>query len=782
MVPLRSFVLLSGVFLLLLAARTAVARVIEHEHLETIILAQDDLDLFKVPFNLEETYTADFIPYTFNGTWRTDTTILYTSAMTGDILQFDVTSQRSSVIVDASELTSNLFKKPLDIVQFMLSPTGRFLLIGHDMKKGFRHSKFMRYVIYDIEKRKYDTIGNGTYISLAKWAPITDDLLYIVDNDIYYRRFISENDIEVQRLTYNGIVGVVYNGVPDWVYEEEVLHGASAVWFSPDGNRLVYATFDDRNVKEMSYFHYGEPGSLADQYPTEMKLKYPKPGTPNPVVSLTLVNLNDMGKSKIHLKAPVDAVGSDNVLFVVQWEGSYRIVVTWSNRVQNKAQVVWYNLNGDIIKTIDLEEHEGWLEMKNLFFYDGVIYMRKFQPSGTDAGRFHHVVRYDDVIGQTPTETDLTPGLSEVQAILGIDYINGRIYYLATAPGKPSQRNLYSVPVDGSEEPTCISCNVLTPEGNFCTYADAIFSLLRSYYVLTCQGPDPVSVSIFNSDHQKVYTWQDNLSLRSKLAERELPLVKNLHVRVNGYESKVKLFLPHNFDETKSYPMLVNVYAGPNTAQITDAASVGYSAYMTTNRHVIYALIDGRGSSNKGSKMLFEIYKKIGTVEIEDQISVTRYLQETYPWIDSKRTGIWGWSYGGFATAMILAKDSASVFKCGVSVAPVSSWIYYDSIYTERHMGLPTPDDNLYGYNETDVSRRVEGIRGKKFLVVHGSGDDNVHYQQSLALAKALEMADILFQQITYTDEAHGLLGVLPHLYHTMDRFWSDCFNLPHRY
>lgn len=636
----------------------------------------------------------------------------------------------------------------------------------------------MKYVIYDLQQRKYDSIENGAYLSLARWAPLSDDLLYIRDNDIYYRRFLRN----AQRVTNNGVDGVIYNGIPDWVYEEEVLHEASAVWFSPDGSRLVYATFDDTNVKDISYFHYGEPGSLEDQYPTEIKLKYPKPGTPNPVVSLTLVYLNDPMLPKIDLKAPIEAIGSDNVMANVAWDNLNEIAATWMNRVQNRARVVWYNLKGEIVKALDLVEEEGWLELKSLAFYEGSVFLRKLQPSGTPAGRFHHLTRYDDLNGERPTETDLTPGPSEVEVILGIDNANNRIYYLGSAPGQPSHRNLYSVPVDGSEEPTCISCEVLTPEGNRCSYTDVVFSPLKSHYVLTCFGPDPAFVSIFNSEHQRVFQWQDNLHVRRRLAGRILPNVKNLSVRVNGYDCRVRLVLPYEFDETKSYPMLVNVYAGPNTAQISEIFRVDYSMYMTTNRSVIYAFIDGRGSSNVGSKMLFEIYRKIGTVEIDDQISVTRYLQNTYPWIDSNRTGIWGWSYGGFAAAMVLAKDTASTFKCAVSVAPVSSWIYYDSIYTERFMGLPTEEDNLRGYNETDVSRRIEGIRGKKYLLVHGTGDDNVHYQQSLALAKALEVADILFQQITYTDEAHALFGVLPHLYHTMDRFWSECFNLPQIY
>lgn len=195
-----------------------------------------------------------------------------------------------------------------------------------------------------------------------------------------------------------------------------------------------------------------------------------------------------------------------------------------------------------------------------------------------------------------------------------------------------------------------------------------------------------------------------------------------------------------------------------------------------------------------------------------------RILQNQYKWIDANRTGLWGWSYGGFTTGMVLAQDATSVFKCGISVAPVTSWIYYgnwkekkngsvfsnditfsiatmissdwwqpcllsivvrfvtDSIYTERYMGLPIVEDNLIGYERTDISRRSEGIRGKKYMLIHGTADDNVHYQQAMALTKSLEHNDILFEQVTYTDETHDLKNVFPHLYHTMDKFWGECF------
>lgn len=218
----------------------------------------------------------------------------------------------------------------------------------------------------------------------------------------------------------------------------------------------------------------------------------------------------------------------------------------------------------------------------------------------------------------------------------------------------------------------------------------------------------------------------------------------------------VKLYLPPELDVTASnfstkYPMIVDVYGGPNSVRVIDSFALGFKDYLITNRKVIYCQIDGRGSGNKGKDMLFTLNNKLGTVEIEDQIAVAKYLQTTYDYIDNNRTAIWGWSYGGFATAMTLATDTNNVYQCGISVAPVTSWIYYDSIYTERYMGLPTAEDNLANYIASDVNQLVEKMRNHKFMLVHGNADDNVHFQQAMVLSKSLFKANIDFEQVVST-------------------------------
>ncbi|XP_071876668.1 venom dipeptidyl peptidase 4 [Bombus fervidus] len=760
-------------FLVVLVAGKSIPQVIDKDVGRYESSEGNDHHPVRVPFKLEETYDQSFRANIFNATWETDTEILYSDNYIGNIRVFDVTKGTTWVLLDSSVMAD--YEKP----SISFSFDNSFVAISHDYANGFRYSLYQRCDVYNTKTRTYTRIANGDRIPLFKWSPTRNALIYVHENDIYYQEF-SEGGSHIRRITNTGVLDTVYNGVPDWVYEEEVLASASALWFSPDGRQLAFATFNDTNVKDIEIPKYGSPGNMKDQYPKEIKIKYPKAGSPNPVVSMSVVDLDNWSSEILNLEPPTDIVGTDCVLYTVSWRTNHQVTVTWTNRVQNKTQIVLYDLRGNNSNIYYEEENEGWLRILPLVFHDEYVIIVKLQDSGTPAGRFQHATRFEYKDGKLIGERDLTPGAKEVISILAVDHARKRLYYLGNELDEPSHRNVYSVQLDGNEAPVCLSCNVFSPEGNRCTYAYAYFSTDSSNYALSCSGPDPLFITIMNANHKRIYNWEENRSLREKLATRTQPIFRDFYVTANGYKNKVKLSLPPDFDEKKSYPLLINVYAGPNTVRVTNEASFGFESYIVTNRSVIYGRIDGRGSAYKGSKMLFEIYRRLGTVEIEDQIAVTRILQETYSWIDSNRTAIWGWSYGGFSTAMVLATDKASVFKCGISVAPVTSWIYYDSLYTERFMGLPTPADNLYGYNHTDVARRVEGIRGKKYMLIHGTGDDNVHYQQSMALNKALVDKDIMFEQQSYTDEAHALSGVFPHLYHTMDRFWANCLGYSH--
>lgn len=253
-----------------------------------------------------------------------------------------------------------------------------------------------------------------------------------------------------------------------------------------------------------------------------------------------------------------------------------------------------------------------------------------------------------------------------------------------------------------------------------------------------------------------VLTWESNETPRETLTKYDVPRTVFLRIPVaDGYSAAVKLILPseidpNNYTGNTSYAMVVDVYGGPNSVRVTDSYAVDYRQFLITSRKVIYCLIDGRGSGNKGKNMLFEINNRMGTVEIADQIEVTQKLQTMYRFIDANRTAIWGWSYGGYATAHVLKADTNMVFQCGISVAPVSSWIYYDSIYTERYMGLPVATDNWANYESSDISRHLatDALRKHKYMLIHGNADDNVHYQNTLLFTDALVKANVDFEQV----------------------------------
>ena len=257
--------------------------------------------------------------------------------------------------------------------------------------------------------------------------------------------------------------------------------------------------------------------------------------------------------------------------------------------------------------------------------------------------------------------------------------------------------------------------------------------------------------------------FEDNSGLEERLEGKTLPVIEKTRVTIDnaGFsaEAQVKILKPPHMEAGVQYPVIVYIYGGPGYQQVTDSWSVGWGEYLATSRNVVYVLMDTRGTGGQSNEFMFSVYKRLGTVEMEDEISVTRQLVRDNNYMDPERVAIWGWSYGGFNTAMTLELDTGDeqVFKCGISVAPVSSWLLYDSIYTERYMALP--QDNHEGYNHSLITG-IENLKNKVWMLNHGVADDNVHYQHSMLLTKELEEHDVQFVQHSYPDENHGLRGV----------------------
>nr|XP_022913597.1 venom dipeptidyl peptidase 4 [Onthophagus taurus] len=725
------------------------------------------------PFQLDEYLNGAFSNKGFNGVWMSGTEFYYKDSTNNNVYIYNVEAPEESNLLFESDVLSN-YKG----ATFTLSPDTNFILIRHNSQSIFRHSTVAQFTVYGLLSKQYFDLANEELLQYASWSLEGSSIAYVLNNNIYYVSTPSNVTKPVQ-ITSNGENGVIYNGIPDWVYEEEVLSAGSAIWWSPDGSHIAFGYFNDEKVEDFTYFMYGGDDPTEDQYPKVVTLKYPKVGTRNPDFEVKVVSLSDPTNIKTLNVLPSGALSKDYVLFDVTWATNDEVVVVIENRIQNQATIRRCKLSET---TCDIEnefvENKGWLEIEAPYYsLDGTKYiMVTSQPEDDDS--YQHLVMYD-VSSKSPTR--LTHGKRVVLNILGWDETRNLIFYVGTPSNSPFQEHVYYYNITDKED-ICITCSLKTPEGD-CEFASASFSTDYSYFVEMCRGPGPNYIVINSVDgFNTAYPYETNDVLREKLLKKQsMQIINHDFILESGFTAKARLLLPPDADHTglTKYPMIVNVYGGPDSTQISDRFSTGFQNYIVTNRRYIYCYIDGRGSGNKGDNLRFQIYKKMGTVEIEDQIAVTKALRDTFSFIDPERIGIWGWSYGGFATAWALVKDVENVFRFGLSVAPVTDFLLYDTIYTERYMGLPDADDNQLGYNRTDLSREVESLRDKSFFLIHGNADDNVHYQQSMILSKALERADIMFYQMSYPDENHSLNGVSPHLYHTIDRYWARCFGLP---
>ncbi|XP_015112517.1 venom dipeptidyl peptidase 4 isoform X2 [Diachasma alloeum] len=718
----------------------------------------------------------------FNGTWINDDEILYRNE-SGDLMVYNIENSSARVLLPISHPA---LRSSFD---HQLSPDGKYMLFASNYQKFYRHTYLAEYRIVNLQTliEKLLTVGNSTNQQLATWTGAGNALVYVNQNNIYYRPE-AERAIDYQ-ITTSGVFGSIYNAVPDWVYEEEIFSSNKALWFSPSGKKMAFGYFDDSKTPIMNIPFYGYPGSLSFQYTSSITVRYPKSGTTNPTVKLFYVDLEKVVESHgnnislIEIEHPPQLANSERILAAVAFPTETIVSATWMNRVQNHAYFHLYDVENSVYTTaLDYREEHGWVEQYAAphFSRDGKTFILILpQKQQSDNDYWSHLVMVTNTASRTTRA--LTSGTFVVTEIVAWDQDNYLVYYLATVPGDPGQQHLYRLStLEERPAPECLSCGVKSEaDDTYCLYNEAQLSPDKSHYVLTCAGPGIPDISIYNTmNTSKVLTWETNVGVADLMAEKSRPLVKRFTVPVGGgFEAQVRLLIPPGADltGTTKYPMLVYVYGGPDTYQVTEKFHIDWGTYLVTNKNIIYAAIDGRGSGLKGNGMLFAGYRNLGTVEIYDQINVTRHLQENFPFIDKARSAIWGWSYGGYAAGMSLAMDRDAVFKCGMSVAPVTDWALYDSIYTERFMGLPTVSDNLNGYEQGQLLNKVENIKSNSYYLIHGTLDDNVHYQQSLLLAKVLEQKDILFRQQTYTDEDHGIAQSRSHLYHSMENFLDDC-------
>ncbi|KAJ2944626.1 hypothetical protein O0L34_g3978 [Tuta absoluta] len=713
-------------------------------------------------FSLEELIPLrpDFFPDRLTVQWTSDSEYVFSEPNLG-VRKYNVASDSFVTLLDVVDL--------MNLSQYSVSSFSKdekYLLLATKKRKVYRYSSIAEYSVYDIENNKTVIPLSPSLLQVVVWGA-GRSLAYVKDNNVYYVPDCSRPR-DITPLTNEGVPGQVYFGVTDWIYEEEIFNSAEALWFSPEGTYLAVASFNDTKVESAVYPFYGHPADLNFQYPHEIRFKYPKVGRANPKVGLRVFKPNDPSTDAWNIPAPVDIVGADHILARVNWASDHNLLVLWMNRRQSLSVLINCDLLKDQCSIVKQDtEPEGWIDIQEPLFDETGTQMVQIEPSQFGDKRYLHAVHYGFI---SQFALDMTPGNSTVTEILSWNAEKDTLHYILAPEDQPWLRQLWKVKAGDQK---CVSC-----KEPMCHNVNAMMSVGGSYGVLTCTATNtPPKTFLYDAKTENLRLLKDNTRLLDKLSRYTLPMLLFNKISLGpDVTAHIKLMLPPTINKNEKYPMIVRVYAGPGTSRVKDGYDLEYyNWYLSTNRSFIVASIDVRGSGVMNVESMHAINNALGTVEVTDTLDAIRNLVQTYSFIDPSKVGVWGWSYGGFATTMMLILDDKKTVACGAAIAPVTSWLYYDSIYTERYMD--TPVNNPIGYHHSDLMAHANKLRGRKYMLVHGTGDDNVHYQHSLQLAKVLQHSDIAFDQVSYTDETHSLLGVSRHFYHALDRFWSECFD-----
>jgi len=700
---------------------------------------------------------------------------------TGDIELYNVVSRESKIIASLNDLKNGNGSK-LNL-GFSASSDLSYLLIPTSYKTIFRHSVLKDYVIFDCKQKTYINLNDELKdISNIEFSPSGDKLAFVKDNNLY---FMNLKNKQTTQITHDGSENI-FNGISDWVYEEEVLMTSQAFYWSPDSKYIGFIKFDDTKVPEYEIPIYLDNNFEGLPYTDKKVIKYPKPGYPNPDVYVYIYDTTNKD-TKSNLKKVVyekDYEFKQDNLTILQvlWatETSENLMIRTANRVQDTARLFSVNIPNEIknekaehkkegtleatfLKEDDFDD-DGWLtRTESIYFVPPKSYVEIME----DKNGYQHINFYKDIYDES--SQFITSGEWEVNSIAGIDKNNEIIYYIGTEEGS-MQRHLYKVNYNGQrnikmtpivsemeEQKEIIDSfgNNLSEVGVY----SATFSPGYNYYLLNYEGPNVPWQKILSTSetydnfHIDV---SNNERLNQVLSAYETPIFRRFEIPINDYTVNALAIYPPNFDESSNikYPVLFHPYGGPNSQMADYSYQMDFNAVLASdpNHPLIVVVVDGRGTAWKGRKFRVGVSKQLGKLEAEDQIEAAKYFKNL-PYVDKEKIAIWGWSYGGFLTSKVLEADSG-VFKVGMAVAPVTDWRLYDTLYTERYM--KTLEENKEGYANSAI-HNVKGFKNTDFLLVHGTEDDNVHFQNSAILVSKLTLNSVKYTVQYYTDNEHSM-------------------------
>lgn len=620
------------------------------------------------------------------------------------------------------------------IADYQLSPREDKILFKLDSRPLYRNSSHSYYAVYDMAAGETVPVHSSDSLRYAVFSPDGGKVAFVLRNNIYIKDLATGDEV---RVTDDGKPNHIINGLPDWVYEEE-WSMADAIRWAPDGERLAFLRFDESEVKEytLDFYGVGTDGSNAPLYPRKYTYKYPAAGETNSTVTLHVYDLAN-GKTK-----KIDT-GDDTDVYVpfFGWTPGGELYFFRINRHQNHLEVFTDDCNGGR-RLIYEERSDKYIDNLGMhtikFLPDGDRFIVKNE---TRTG-FAHLYMYSIEKGYL---YPITEGEWEVRSIVSVT--GDKVYFISNETS-PMRNNLYSVGLNGKGKRRM-------------TEGDGIYSIVPSngfkYYIsYFSNSTTPNTVTLHDGRGRLIRTLEDNAALKEYAAEVNVPVKEffTFPIECDGKVVELNAYMlkPADFDPQKKYPVLFTQYSGPASQQVLDRWTVGWEEALVGQGYIVVCM-DPRGTGGRGEWFKKVTYGRMGLLEAEDHIALARYVAEL-PYVDADRIGIYGWSYGGFMSLNCILRG-ADVFSMAISVAPVTSWRYYDSVYTERVNGLP--QENPDGYDIPSPIHYADQLEGK-LLLIHGTADDNVHPQNTYRMAHELVRAGKQFDMMIYTDDNHSMM------------------------
>ena len=658
------------------------------------------------------------------------------------------TGEKVGVVCAFSDPMRKKVKPMPPIESYEFSADEQKILLSAEFEPLYRHSGVSSYYVYTVADGTMQRITMEGKQRLTTFSPDGKMVAYVRDNNLY---IMALNSLKETQVTFDGKFNEVINGTTDWVYEEEFAITRGFYW-SPDSKRIAFYRFDESKVKQYSMQMWGE------LYPENYTYKYPKAGEDNSVVDVLIYDLESQKTMKLN-------IGSQNDQYMprIQWTQDPNVLAMMRmNRLQDKMELLMADARTGAIRPLYTEEDDAYVEVPEtwMFLKDGKHMLLTSERDG-----YNHIYMYD-LDGKLVNQ--ITKGNFDVVAVAAVDEKNGVIYYTSHEDGAIN-KSLYMIDFKGKKK-QCLNYDAKSKlnqdygadgiaGGKYIlgTYS-AVFSEGCKYYICTYSSANkPPRYTLHDAKGNLIKVLQDNSDLQQRMREYGVghkqfgTLTTTLGSDLNYY-----IILPPDFDSTKKYPLFFYVYGGPGNQQVTN--SYGYSDYywfhMLAQNGYVVACFDGRGTGGHGAHFKKMTYKNLGKMECEDACEAARWFGKK-SWIDESRIGIFGWSFGGYLSTLSILKGH-ELFKSAIAVAPVITWRYYDNIYTERF--LHRPQDNPRGYDDNSPLNYANLLKGN-YLLVHGTGDDNVHFQNAVDMVTALEAAGKQFEFRIYPNKNHSIYG-----------------------